>query len=417
MRPRTIGVMVGREMRCALREKSIVVNSLLIPLLLYPFLLWGAFTVISIVDSRTQGISFALALPPGLLADGRLRALLPKWDISMDSAGTAGPALLSGSVDAAVELRGDTDGFLGRPPVTVTYDASRERGRLASGRARQALTDERREWLPHILSARGISGRDWAVYSIRMVNVAGGRRMGAFMLGLIIPVAFMVMTSVGCFYPAIDSFAGERERQTWETTLSTSASRLEILASKFLYVSAFGLASGLLNMGMMLASVSAVLGPAIRSAGENASFAIPAASIPFLGLGAILISMFLATGMIFFGALARTYREGQAMITPFYMATVVPVVFLQSPGLDYTTTLAAIPVVNVAMMIRAALSAPPALLPVLLTVVVTVAFTVAGLAASSRLMGMEESLTGRPDGARLSVFRLLRKASRRVPHV
>ena len=38
---RQVGLLYRREIRAALREKSIVINSILIPAFLYPFLLWA----------------------------------------------------------------------------------------------------------------------------------------------------------------------------------------------------------------------------------------------------------------------------------------------------------------------------------------------------------------------------------------
>jgi sodium transport system permease protein len=238
--------------------------------------------------------------------------------------------------------------------------------------------------------------------------------MGVFILGLIVPLTFIAMASVGCFYPAVDTFAGERERQTWETTLTTAASRMEILVAKFLHVMSFGLASAFLNIGAMVLSISTLLGPLLEQSGESVSFAIPPASIPYLALGALLISAFLSTGMIFFGAYARTYKEGQAMITPFYMLTVIPVVFLQSPGLSFDITTAAIPVVNVALMIRESLSSPPDNLAVLVSVLVTLAFAGAGLAAASRLLGMEQALSPAAGAGRPRFLKLLARASRKA---
>jgi hypothetical protein len=44
------------------------------------------------------------------------------------------------------------------------------------------------------------------------------------------------------------------------------------------------------------------------------------------------------------------------MVSPFYLAVLLPVFFLQVPGLKLTPTLALMPVVNVAMAFREAIS-------------------------------------------------------------
>ena len=43
------------------------------------------------------------------------------------------------------------------------------------------------------------------------------------------------------------------------------------------------------------------------------------------------------------------------MVTPFYMALILPIFFLQTPGMEFTRRMALIPVVNVTMMIREAM--------------------------------------------------------------
>src|ERR1700751_3826382 len=52
---REVRVLYAREMRGALRERAIVLNSILIPVFLYPFLLWAAFTGLTFVMGQTEG--------------------------------------------------------------------------------------------------------------------------------------------------------------------------------------------------------------------------------------------------------------------------------------------------------------------------------------------------------------------------
>src|SRR3954453_18882852 len=59
---RDIGVLYQRELRSALRERSIVVNSILIPILLYPLLLWLMYTGITFVSGQTSDLESRIAL-------------------------------------------------------------------------------------------------------------------------------------------------------------------------------------------------------------------------------------------------------------------------------------------------------------------------------------------------------------------
>ena len=86
MRWSEIRVLYLRELRSALRERSIVVTSLLLPVLLYPVMLWLMFTGMTFVQGLSEqatsrvavfealamsGIAFLLA---GLVAERPARA-------------------------------------------------------------------------------------------------------------------------------------------------------------------------------------------------------------------------------------------------------------------------------------------------------------------------------------------------------
>src|SRR2546429_9467435 len=53
---RQVSILYQREMRAALRERTIVVNSILIPIFLYPLLLWVAFTLMTYVLGQSEGV-------------------------------------------------------------------------------------------------------------------------------------------------------------------------------------------------------------------------------------------------------------------------------------------------------------------------------------------------------------------------
>ena len=75
--------------------------------------------------------------------------------------------------------------------------------------------------------------------------------------------------------------------------------------------------------------------------------------------------------MMLFAAFARTFKEGQAMITPFYMLILLPVVMLQAPGAKLSLSLALVPIANVTLMVREAVSGSFPLLPIAVTILVS----------------------------------------------
>ncbi|MDR0842276.1 MAG: hypothetical protein LBP68_02530, partial [Acidobacteriota bacterium] len=86
------------------------------------------------------------------------------------------------------------------------------------------------------------------------------------------------------------------------------------------------------------------------------AFTIPLSAVPVILVGVILLAMFIAAGMMILASFARTFKEGQSMVTPFYLLTILPVVFLQTPGVEFTPVFALIPLVNVTMVFREAIA-------------------------------------------------------------
>jgi sodium transport system permease protein len=106
-----------------------------------------------------------------------------------------------------------------------------------------------------------------------------------------------------------------------------------------------------LNLFAMIFSMSTLLAPLF---GGEAGLRIPLRSAPLVLAGAVLLALFVAAGMMILASFARSYKEGQSMVSPFYVALILPILFFQTPGLEFTPRMALIPVANVMMMIREA---------------------------------------------------------------
>lgn len=350
-----------REMRAALRERSIVVNSILIPILLYPFMMWAMVTGLTLVQGQTEGFVSRLAVTAlGSSADAVLRDLRRHDRIEILAGTFDDPlaALRAGDLDAVVELgpgRGDAAAVPGSLTAVVVFNGSRERSRAAQQRLDEVLRDHETRILSQRAVDLGLEETTWQRFTLLVRNLATGKEMGAFLLGLMLPLFFVVMVAVGCFYPAVDATAGERERNTWETTMSLGTARIHVVAAKYLVVTTFGFLAGVLNLAAMTLSMGAILRPLLSPEDAGLTLRIPLGAVPILAGAALLLAAFVAAGMLLFASFARTFKEGQAMITPFYMLILLPAVFLSVPGIELTLPLALVPVVNVALVIREAI--------------------------------------------------------------
>jgi sodium transport system permease protein len=416
-----VWVLYRREARAALRERTIVTNSILIPILLYPFILWAMFTGIMFVRGQTEGFVSRVAVlgtPPEHAAFVNRLGRDDKVELRK---GAVEPAraeaeIAAGTLDALVEFRAaEASGaaLAGNYRVVLTANTSKERSEAARDRIRKALDAYRDEWLAKRAAALGVGEAAWQGFTLERRNVASNREMGAFILGLMLPLFFVIMVAVGCFYPAVDATAGERERNTWETLASTAASRASVVVAKYLYVASFGCIAGVLNLVSMTFSMRAVLAPLVARTGEVLEFKVPLAALPVMALGAVLLSLFVAAGMMIFASFARTFKEGQSMITPFYMLILLPVMFLQVPGLEFSLPLAFIPVINVTMMVREAIGGTFHWVQIAVTVVMEAATIAAFLWVAAAILRFEDVVIGSYSGS-FGTFlkqRLLKRAA------
>jgi sodium transport system permease protein len=290
------------------------------------------------------------ALGEEIRKDSRFQQLDPQDPVA---------AIRADQLDILVEFlepESGTPRLEGNLRVRITCDRSRDRSGIAVDRFKEVFSRHRDRFLERQAGLLGISPALLQQFWIETRNVATGRQMGQFILGLMLPLFLIIMVAVGCMYPAIDSTAGEREKSTWETSMTVATHRANIVAAKYLYVTTMAALAGTLNLAAMLLSIRSVLAPILGGRTESFEFQIPAASVPLILLMTILLAFFVAAGMMIFASFARTFREGQAMVSPFYIAVFLPAMFLQVPGIQFTVGLALIPIVNVAMAFREAVA-------------------------------------------------------------
>jgi sodium transport system permease protein len=403
-----------RELRAALRERTIVINSILIPVCLYPFLLWCVFTAMMFVMGQTEGIKAQVMLKAWPGGHPGLRKALqrdPRFEfLAMNvTVAEAEAHVREGRIDAFLEFvpaAGPAAALPGNFEARITCNRTRDLSVTAREQLGGVIEKYRAEWLAREARWRGIPAEQWQGFTLASQNVASSRQLGSFILGLLAPVIFVVMVAVGCFYPAVDSLAGERERQTWETLISTSATRLSIVTAKYLYVATIGGVAGLLNLLAVMLTARPVFAPLMEKAGKVIDFTIAPGVIPIAILAAVLLAGFIAAGMMVFAAFARTFKEGQAMITPFYMLILLPVVMLQAPGARLSVSMALVPVANVTLMVREAVSGSFPVLPIAITVLISLILIALFLRLAAFVLRFEDVVLGSYNG---SLFKLLRE--------
>lgn len=359
---REVWLFFQREIRMAFRDRTSVINGILVPVFLYPVLMWLIFNAVILVMGGVEKQPLQVAvvgLPPDHREVARRIDRLTRVTRFKEplSAEQLRKGVNAGEIDAGLVFRGaEPEGraLAGNFALDLIYNQSKDRSARAKDRLLEVVSGYRSEWLEREGRRLGIKSEDWRQNTAETQEAASSKEIGRHVLGMMIPLFLSLMVAIGCFHPAVDAIAGERERGSWETLMSLGASRRSLMAGKYFAVASLGALAGLLNLAAMTLSMNALFAPMIKEVGQKIEFSLPPLAIPVMTIGAVLLALFLGAGMIVAASFARTFKEGQTMVTPVYMLAILPLLFLNAPGIRLNAGLAVVPVVNLLLVFREA---------------------------------------------------------------
>ena len=180
-------------------------------------------------------------------------------------------------------------------------------------------------------------------------NIASDKEMVGKLAGGFLPYIFIAFCFMGCMYPAIDLFTGEKERGTIETLLTTPVPRWKLLFGKM----------GVVVISGLLAASAALLGLFLSMETLNGLdndellkvvHSILSPSFIFLMYCLLIpLTVFFAGVMIPIAVYAKTFKEAQSIITPLNIVMVIPAMVGLFPGVELNVMTACIPVVNIVL--------------------------------------------------------------------
>ncbi len=357
-------ILTKRELISAYRETSVVLYSVLLPLLLYPFLLWMMVTAMSFIEGQQEARGVLVRLESGVeevLGERFLQTLRDDERVTLSDPTAYAPG---GLFDLRIRLpnAGDADGS----ELVVEHFGDRMESERALGLFRELHRDYLEKQRERWLLEGGLPPEAAKPFLIGGRSISAASDVGGYLLGALLPIGLLVMVALGGAYPAIDTTAGERERGTWETLRACAPSMGVIVLSKYLFVVVVCTISGLLNLAAMLVSMRSIVAPLLRDS-DNLTFDIGPLTLALLVLGVVAVAFFVAAALLLCASFARTFREGQALTTPMFMVISLPVLPLSDPNLQMTPTLALVPLVNLSLVWRQALQGVYEPIPILQT--------------------------------------------------
>ena len=279
----------------------------------------------------------------------------------------------------------------GKPgTVQLVFDRSRDRARPSIDQAESLLRGYNRLWGDQRLMLRGVTTSVANPLLIETADLATPQQSGALVLFLV--AYYGLFASVmGGMAVALDTTAGERERQSLEPLLMTPARPAEIVIGKWLAVCAFdALVVTLTLTGFYLTLAFAPLPPV------GVPFLFGSREFGRFLLVLVPMMLMLPAILLYVGSRARAYKEAQANVSVLlFVVSLIPLVqlFMQrkEPG-----WLMLVPVSAQYSLLNTSLRGEaPALAQLALSWLAPAALIIIALVAVARRLSRESILSGK----------------------
>jgi sodium transport system permease protein len=353
-----VAVVYRKELTEWLRDRRTLISTVLVPLLAFPILMVGITALATVMIGNAEKEIPKIMILGGEDSPQLLERLhkLDKLEV-VPYAVNWKDQISNKDIRAAVEIPKGFQAALaeGRgQTVNIYFYQGELKSSFGADHLQKAVEEYRDSVIKDRLAAKNLPASVLTPFAIKQENVAPPEKVGGASVGGFIGYAVILLCLTGAMYPAIDLTAGEKERGTIETILSSPISRLDLVIGKFLLVFSASLASAILSvtsMGLSFASLGH--SHLMQSSGEqslnlNLGFTSVVAVFCMALPLAVLFSAVLMTIALF----AKTYKEAQSYLTPLTFLVVIPAVASVMPGVELTPKLALIPVLNTSLVCK-----------------------------------------------------------------
>jgi len=354
-----IGIVYRKEFTEWVRDRRTLISTVLVPLFFFPIIMVG-FTALAVVmmDTAQKETPKVMVLggedSPQLLAELRKAESLKIAPFSANWK----EQISDKEIRAAVEIPRGFQAALEKgeaKTVKIYFYEGETKSSFGADHIQKFLKDYREQVVKERLAAKNVPPSVLTPFEIHQENVAPPEKVSGATVGGFIGYMVVLLCMTGAMYPAIELTAGEKERGTMETILSSPISRMHLVLGKFLLVLSAALATAALSVMSMGISFSALRHFNVSSGrGEAAGLLLQlgpkaVAAIFLMALPmAVLFSAVLMTIALF----AKSHKEAQSYLTPMTFLVVIPAVASLLPGVELTPKLAFIPILNTSLVCK-----------------------------------------------------------------
>jgi sodium transport system permease protein len=355
---RNVGIVYRKELTEWLRDRRTLISTVMVPLLAFPILMVGMISLTSVLLGKAEKEIPKVMVLGGEDSPQILQKLreVDKLEI-VPASDDYKKRISEKEIRAAVDIPKGFDSALSRgeeQTVKIYFYEGEIKSSFGANHVEKFFKDYRDTVVASRLASRNVPASIIKPFEVKQENVAPPEKVSGAALGGILGYMVILLSMTGAIYPAIDLTAGEKERGTMETILSSPISRLDLVLGKFFLVLSASLTTAILAIFSMGTSFYVVGSSGVVASKDAAALQlhIGLSTVLSVFLMALPLAVFFAAVLLTISLFAKSYKEAQSYLTPMTFVVVIPAVASLLPGVELTPKLALIPILSTSLVCK-----------------------------------------------------------------
>lgn len=396
MKWRHIKIIWFKELLDTFRDKRTLYTMILAPIIIMPLMMVGGPLLMTRQEKVAEEKPSPIAVIGVENAPIFMKTLQEAGTLQIVDSQDPESDLKEGLISLAVIFPQDFEQIIaaeGNPAdITILFEARQQTSTVSLQKFRNILQSYTASEVAGRLTRRGIDTALLNPVSVSEKNVANDQEMGGMILAAIIPFMLGIWAVSGGMYTAIDTVAGEKERNTMEGLLVCPPSRWSVAIGKFLAVFIIAAITVTLAIVAIILAYQLML-PALLGDELQIDLSLSLGS----GLMLVLISALMVTMIsaieIAISAFGRSFKEAQNYITILTFAVMLPgMLFVFMPDLKLSGAGLLIPVFNLFAATRDILMGQQEILNIAVALGSSLAYAILAIVFSVRVFKSEKIL-------------------------
>ncbi|ADV49366.1 putative ABC-type Na+ efflux pump, permease component [Cellulophaga algicola DSM 14237] len=385
-------IIIKKELTELLRDKKTIINSIVLPTVLVPILIFGAMKVTELIEKQQQEKTVKIGL---VNAPSEFSALIAADTLNKvttyDKVEDFKALIEDESIATAIVFPADWDSqmeSLNTGEVQIFRNGSKENVNKRASKLIETYNAKLKEERIAILN---IPTQKMKPFTENYIEVGEQKEVIGKKIGGFIPYLFILTMWGGCLLAAVDLVTGEKERKTIETTLSLPISKFKVLFGKAIVASLLGFIPALLNL------IGLIIGLKLFNGIPDSFKSVISEMLNFQSISLILLllipfALFLSGFIIALVASATSFKEAQSKASPLIMLIIIPLVLAMMPGIELNWTTVLIPVLNIGLGVKEIMAGTIDMVQYVVILVSLIAFAVAAVYFSYKKFSDENAI-------------------------